>query len=214
MRFGDFSAHLKVWKADLSQTVCSLWCLWGSQHAFRKSRMNAVIYHISGFKRDCECVCPHWESVLAQTAMSHAGSVTAVSLACYPHPPTQPLSLSLTHAHTHRRTHTAFNCCGWQTPLIDDANHCPLLSSTSTNDTNAHAKYTNAVAKHKNVPHQYDKIAQTSGSQPFTQPVKKSTRKLPRGSETDKPDNARRVDSAVANFHQHGGALYIHTKGQ
>lgn len=72
-----------------------------------------------------------------------------------------------THTETHTHAHTAFNCCSWQTPLIDDANHCPLLSSTSTNDTNAHTKYTNAVAKHKNVPHQCDKIAKTSGSQSF-----------------------------------------------
>jgi len=30
-----------------------------------------------------------------------ARSVTAVSLACYPHPPTQPLSRSLSLKHTH-----------------------------------------------------------------------------------------------------------------
>jgi len=59
----------------------------------------------------------------------------------------------------------------------------------------------------KNVLHQCDKIAQTADRQSFfTQPVKR-TKKLHRYSEMDKPVNARLVDSAAANFPQHGGAL-------
>jgi len=46
------------------------------------------------------CVCV---PTLRECAGSNceAGSVTAVSLACYPHPPTQPLSRSLSLTHTH-----------------------------------------------------------------------------------------------------------------